>query len=564
LKALRGGDSVDNEMLWAQVVKENLSKVLSWAVRKTGSRSTGEDLAQEVFVQFYEAVTKAESVKKPENLLWKVAYYCWCNYLRNKSKQSKTVTLDADIPDNTDYASETIYEAMKNVLIAKMRREILNLSYIQRESMIMHYLEGLTIADTAARLDVTESAVTWHLFDARKKIRREIEKMSIPKTDYVYRPGKLRVGISGGYSDNPDTKWINGSLIRQNLCLMCYREAKTIEELIELTGIPRPYLEYDLDWLVNREFMTLEGRKYATSFPIISRRHMQDIATLYTETRKDLIDKIIDFLWSHENEIRSIGFYGCEFPTEKLMWSIIMMFISFVSRNSPLLTRLKKIDRPIRPDGGKYIVMASDLSEGQELDPNGFQGEILWGGYCGIFSDSCISGNNTEMYYWLGVNCFADEKYHPEIVHADDTKRSLLHKIYTSTIEPWFSEDKLEPHEKEALAEAVADGLIIKDGNQYKPNFVIFTVEQIEKLREDIFRPLMEDIEPVLSKLGTKISAMHKANFPKISKNYVDYHTYVDLWDFGIYTLMFAAHDGKLWMPEKPEQGTPLTFVMIK
>ena len=555
---------MSNELIWSQVAEENLNKVLSWAVRKTGDRSAGEDLAQDVFTQFYTAVTKAESVEKPENLLWKIAHYCWCNYLRDKSRQSRIMVLDANIPDDKDYASDTISAATRDENIAKMRREIMNLSFIQRESMILHYLDGLTVAQTAARLGTTESAVTWHLFDARKKIKREIESMSIPKSCYVYRPGKLRVGISGGYVENPDTKWINGSLIRQNLCLLCYREPKTVEELTELTGIPRPYLEYDLDWLVDREFMTLEGKKYATSFPIIGRRHMQDVATLYTDTRKDLIDKVIDYLWSHEEEIRSIGFYGCGFPVEKLMWSIITMFISFVSRNSPLLTGLKMIDRPVRPDGGKYIVMAVDQSEGQELDPNGYQGEILWGGYCGIMSDSCIPGSNTDMYYWLGVNNFANEKYHPDIVHADAAKRSLLHRIYTSAIETWFSEEKLEPHEKEALAEAVADGLISKDGSRYKPDFVIFTTEQIEMLRESVYRPLMEDIEPVLSELGSKIAAMHRANFPKIIKSYVDYHTYVDLWDFGIYTLMYAAQDGKLWLPEKPEQGAPLTLVLIK
>ncbi len=233
---------MNSEVLWNKVAEENLSKILSWAVRKTGNRSAGENLTQEVFAQFYAAMTKAESVEKPENLLWKIGYYCWCNYLRNKSKQSRTITLDANIPNSTDYASEMISAEMKNEHITKMRREILNLSFIQRESMIMHYLEGLTIAETSARLGTTESAVTWHLYDARKKIKREIESMSIPKTDYVYRPGKLRVGISGGYIENPYTKWINGSLIRQNLCLLCCRKPKTIEELVEQTGIPR--LEY--------------------------------------------------------------------------------------------------------------------------------------------------------------------------------------------------------------------------------------------------------------------------------------------------------------------------------
>jgi hypothetical protein len=168
------------------------------------------------------------------------------------------------------------------------------------------------------------------------------------------------------------------------------------------------------------------------------------------------------------------------------------------------------------------------------------------------------------MYYWLGVNKFANNEYHPDITHADNTTRTLLHWIYTSVIEPWFSLDKLEPHGKEALAEAVADGLITKNGDDYKPNFVVFTQEQLEKLRESIYRPLMEQVEPVFVKLSEKISAMHKADFPKINKSYVNYYTYVDLWDFGIYLLMYAALGGKLWMPPTPEQGVPLTLVIVK
>lgn len=46
-----------------------------------------------------------------------------------------------------------------------------------------------------------------------------IEDMSIPKTDHMYRPGKLSVGISGGSTNDPDTKQINDSLIRQHFYL---------------------------------------------------------------------------------------------------------------------------------------------------------------------------------------------------------------------------------------------------------------------------------------------------------------------------------------------------------
>jgi len=543
-----------------------MPKILSWAIKKTGDRLKGEELTQEVFTQFFAAATKDKQVQKPEHLLWKVAHYCWCHYLRDSTKQKKLTGLDNVIKtsDGTDFVNDLISDEIKSVQISKMRVEISNLSRVQREAMILHYLEGLSVAKTAKRLNTTVSAVTWHLFDARKKVRKEIENMET-KTEYLYRPGRLGIGSSGDEGPDPDTKWLRASLIRQNLCLLCYREAKTISELIALTGIPKPYLEFDLDWLVAREFMVPEGKQYKTAFPIISKRHQQDIGTLYRDSRKELIDKVIDYLWTHEGEIREIGFYGSEFPTERLMWAMITMFISFVSRNSPTLTRLKNREHyPIRADGGKYVVIASDMSDGQALDPNGFTGEILWGGFSGIWSDSCISGVDTDMYYWLGVNIFAGEQYVPDIATADHTKRPLLHWIYTSVIEPGFSEDKLEAHAKEALAEAIADGLITRDGDVYKPNFVIFTQKQLEKLRADVYRPLLDVIEPTLVKLGLRISAMHKADFPKINKPHVDYHTYMDLWDFGIYTLMYAALEGRLWMPEKPEQGMPLTLVMVK
>lgn len=343
---------MDREVLFEQVAEENLRKVLAWAVRKTGNRSEGEDLAQEVFVQFYDAVSKAETVDRPENLLWKVAYHCWCNYLRSKSRNSRTTVLDANIPDGIDYANETISAAMKNERISRMRREIMNLSFIQREAMILHHLDGLTVAETAAKLGTTESAVTWHLFDARKKVRREIESMSIPRTNYVYRPGRLRVGISGGYTDDPDTKRINDSLVRQNLCLLCYREPKTIDELVELTGIPRPYIEFDLDWLVNREFMTLEGKKYATAFPIIGRRHMQEIATLYMETRGEF--------QSREIVANAIGRYLLNLARNGEITSPIVLIVdeahNFLGRNINSEDSMYRLDAIglIAKEGRKY------------------------------------------------------------------------------------------------------------------------------------------------------------------------------------------------------------------
>lgn len=313
---------------------------------------------------------------------------------------------------------------------------------------------------------------------------------------------------------NPDTDKVNESLIKQNLCLLCYKDGKTLDELAELTGIPKPYLEFDLDWLVKREFLSLNGRNYSTSFPILYQKHFQNRGAIYQSTRKEYIDKIIEYLWDTVKNIKSINFYGSDFPTEKLMWSIIMM---------------------------------------------------SWDDFYGICSDSCETNGKYDRYYWLGIYNFSWTEYHPEIVSSRNMDvKALLHRLYCSVTEPGFKADALGSAEKEKLAEAVSDGLIVKDGGSYRPDFVVMTSEQLLTLQRKVFAPLLELITPQMKKMSEIFSRMHKKEFPKCNHAYIAYHTYIDLWNFGIFTLMFAAEEGEILLPDSPEKGVPLTLVIIK
>jgi RNA polymerase sigma factor (sigma-70 family) len=509
-------------------------------------------------------VLRQDRIEKLERFIWKVAHYVWCNYARELTKTNFEL-LDEAISDGTDFTSDLAEQEALNLELARMRKKIANLSFIQREAMILHYLDGLPVAEVAKKLNTTESAITWHLFDARKRIKKEFDFMK-DINSHVYRPGRLSLGGSGMIPPNPDTNRINESLVKQNICLLCYKESKTLDELAELTGIPKPYLEFDLEWLVRREFLSLNGRKYSTLFPIVSRKHFQNRGGIYQSTRGEYIDRIIEYLWDNEEKIRSIGFYGSEFPTGKLMWAIIMMFTSYVSRNSELLLQLKKRDeREIRPDGGRYYIMAVDRSDNQDIDKNGFFKPKGWNDYYGICSDSCATNGMYDRYYWLGVYTFAKKEYHPEIIDgSNNATQAMLHKIYCSVTEPGFTVDDLSDAEKEKLAEAVRDGLIEKINDDYMPNFVVMTPEQLKKLQRDVYAPLLSLITPKMKELAGIFSEMFRAEFPKTCHGYINYHTYMDLWDFGIYTMMFAAEDGKLYLPETPEKGVPLTLVIIK
>ncbi len=61
-----------------------------------------------------------------------------------------------------------------------------------------------------------------------------------------------------------------------------------------------------------------------------------------------------------------------------------------------------------------------------------------------------------------------------------------------------------------------------------------------------------------------ELSKLHKTHIPKVNSGYIDYYTYLDLWDFDIYTLIFTTESKKFYLPEAPEKGILLTLVIIK
>ena len=560
---------MEPERLYARITDEYFAKILNWAVRKTGSREDGEDLAQEVFLQVFIAASRQEAIEKTENFVWKIAHFTWCNHVRTLVRRGACELPDT-LPDKTDFAHDYAENSALQAELARMRRKIANLSKLQREAMILHYLDGLSIRETAAKLNIAESAVLWHLFDARGKIRKELETMT-NENSRVYRPGRLFLSASGDVPQDPDTGKVNDSLLRQNICLLCSKEGKTPDELAELTGIPKPYIEHDLEWLTERGFLDPEGRRFQTSFIIMDQRYFGYRREFYLK-RKSFIKKIIDYLWENESKIRGIGFYGSDFPSDRLMWSIITLFLSYVSRNSALFLRLKNRNNcKIRTDGGRYYVMAIDRSgigrsDSQTMDITGFYDKSGWEDFYGICSDSCEDDapyGGAESYYWLGVYNFAARDYRPAIVTGGNKIQKLLHRVYCAVIEPGFDHNSLNADEKEKLAEAVESGLIIKNKNTYKPNFVIFTKPQLTQLQTNIFTPFLPMIEPDFIEMQKQFNKAHRSDFPKAGQDNIDHHTYIDLWMFGIFTLMFAAEEKKILLPDTPENGVPLTLVLV-
>jgi len=588
--------------------------LLNWAIKKTGNRADGEDLAQEVLCQILSFVKdrKEEEIEKLDNLIWKIAHYTWCNRIRKYKKESNIISLDnpngsyINIIEERDYINEIAEnEALKEEL-ANLRRKISDLSKTQREIIIAHYLESLSVSDIALKFNINKSAVKWHLFDARKKIKERFY-INMDNNLNMLKPGRLFLGCNGNTGPDPDTKRVNDSLIRQNICLLCYGDnGKTIGELTEMTGIPKPYLEFDLDWLVDREFLLLENKKYMTNFGIKDRQHFQNVRDIYINFKEKYYRKIIGYLNSHEQDIRAIGFHGSDFGWNKLLWSLLTLYLRYFSESEPLKTikiynykDFDTVDLELHKDGGRYIINAFNMSEGQLVNLKNVITEAIfepekWNVVNGISCNS-VSATTSEFTsteqpednyytYWLGIYIFVQNiSTLSKNVHEQKAWKKILDKLIKNDFivtEPYdLSDDDKKTagvpltmtlkvtnwsnEEKELLAIGVKEKIILKDGDKYIPQFTIFTFEQFKKLYSEIFEPLVQSIKPQTLELIDMFKELNERSLPRKIHAYIQRWTYFDIWDSGIKNFMFAADDGYLYMPETPEDGTALTLSFV-
>ena len=337
-----------------------------------------------------------------------------------------------------------------------------------------------------------------------------------------------------------------------------------------------------MDWLVDREFLLLESKKYITNFGIKNRQHFHDIKDVYMKYKEEYYRKIIDYLNAHEKDIRNIGFHGCNFDWNKLLWSILTLYLRYFSESEPLKTlkiynysNINHLDLDLHKDGGRYIINAFDQSENQGIDLS--KGGVLsepifepekWqkisGIWCGSVSATTSefrSGDKLEYAtYWLGVYIFGDSV--SSLTKNIDRQKDWK-KILANLLSSGFSIEGMTDEEKELIATAVKENIIKKDGEKYIPQFTIFTFEQFEKLYVGIFEPLVQLVKPQTLELLEMFQKLNEKSLPRKIKGYVQRWTYFDIWDSGIKNIMFAADDGYLYLPEIPEDGVSLTLSFV-
>ena len=134
-----------------------------------------------------------------------------------------------------------------------------------------------------------------------------------------YAPAEFQVSYCGWAS--PAMREMNG-IFRQQLALLCYDQAKSVEELSESLQTPYEYIQDALDSFCKAKMMKKIDGKYLTLFPMLHLKKNYEAGLLCYKFSEEheIPKKINDILFSLKDKIAALDFYGNDFNLSYLNW----------------------------------------------------------------------------------------------------------------------------------------------------------------------------------------------------------------------------------------------------
>lgn len=527
---------LDTERYWQE---EWAARVLRWARGKTRTAQEAEDLAQTVLLEWLRAVRAQEErgacVAEPEHLLWRIARFVWCKSLRPGTYyRCEPLSEKLSAGETPEESAERQDEQRRQT--AFVRRQIMRLSRIQRETLVWYYLENRTTADIARRLRVSENTVRWHLSDSRKKIREADGKMT--STEFVYCPKKLHVAINGEAYDDRLTREVLDNLLHQNILLRCYAQGQTAQELCDELGVARPYIEDAVNVLLRDELLTADGGRVRTNFIITSGAQEEARLAVYDAHKDELSREIVRQLMAHEQEIRAIGFIGCDVPMPRLLWWLIYRCTAALPNPAEMPPR------PYHADGGAYHLM------GFAREPEN-RHYLAWDYNGPMYNDG---------FRWFGLQHFGNSPVQ-DLFEPNQPHMGKLCALLIRLIQADFDPSCVTADEQELLAELLARGFLRKADGSIKPNFCVLTREQVQRLRQEVFLPIVEAVQPAWTRVCNELRTLCKASVPKHLQALADLPLHMAALAAGYMTEQIAYTYGALEKPETPEDAAMWTLV---
>lgn len=170
-------DTGQFELLYSQII----NKVYFWCYTVAGDETIANDMSQEAIIKIY---NKIKEVKHPEyftSWMYRVVRNSCITYLRNNKKYTTEMLYSEDFNDSFEETIEeerddNLPEEAYNLKETKelIRSFIDKLPRMQREVIVLYYLEEFTTTEIAETLNYNIGSVRSRLHSGRKNLEQQI------------------------------------------------------------------------------------------------------------------------------------------------------------------------------------------------------------------------------------------------------------------------------------------------------------------------------------------------------------------------------------------------------
>ena len=473
-----------------EILEAYIDKVYGYAINHTFSYDEADELSQEILFTAVKQLPKLKDESKLEPWLWRIAANVTKSFRRYMGKQRAMYSYNSIqepiYEDEYFNDSEKIYDSL--------RTKIAMMSALYRDIIVLHYYDGLSVEQISERLNVPKGTVTWRLYEARKKLKREFNEMN----ETALYPKKLKIGIygNGDYDGKripfPDA-FINDAL-SQNILYYCYEASLGIEDISKLCGVPAYFIEERIDNLLKREAVieAVKG-KYQTNFIIFTDKYGMFCEKNTEKFLLPIADRLVNAIKDITDEASLIDFYKAEKNETDLLYLYGIMAFQFASWK---YCTLQFPDFDVKYDGNRWNYIGNMETGKYKRVGIGMQRSANFGSR-GTYSHTCY---NTSLL---------------------NTKwRTMMYDYYINVCEDLITTGKTE--DIDSLSNAIKEGYIIRrDNGEFFITTPAFNKEQISEFSEIADKhlaPLMQEYSSIVDNFIKE----YKKLFPKHLSNDVD------------------------------------------
>ena len=487
-----------------KTITEYLKPIFGFALKRCKSIHDAEDLSQEITIRAFRALLIKDDVADMGKFIWTVAHNTLSNYYRDTAKSMIGVSIDEVAELIADPDSELEIDDNTET-IRHLQAEIAYLSKLQRRIVIAYYFENRKQADIATELGVPLGTVKWHLFEAKKELKRGMDTMR-KASELKFNPIKFHsYGINGSIGTKSPDEFFRSTL-SQNICYCVRNTAKTINEIADDLGVSPVYVETEVEFLEEYGFLQVQKDKYIVNF-IIS-EPTAELLTMQNDMYKraaelfanDLYDELTSSgilddpdIWCGQTDAPISLTESPKADRNFILWSLIPYIAAWSGEK--LMDESISFEEvaTIRPDGAHNICHAAVVPDDMVL-PDDY---VYMRNWCGPMWNK---GDYQMM--WQIDSEWSDRAPVKERNIPEEQERTI-------TLLNWEKHNLLSKHDYAWLAERG----YIKTNGDYDGHFK--SAWQIVVLASD-------EIRDKLLAIGERIKVKYQADFGALKAPYVE------------------------------------------